>query len=151
MWYRDLAKICESKGRVKVIADREGHEPYLTRYYPLFEPGSDFQGFNVVIHHFHKSDTPVFHDHPWPFVSVVLNGEYLEHTPLCMYLRTPGSKVYRRAKDLHWVELVPGEEVWTMVLMGTRERSWNFLNENGIREAFDHYLLRHRAPKGLHV
>jgi hypothetical protein len=38
--------------------------------------------FNIYLHHFLKSDYDrALHDHPWASLSIILKGEYTEHTP----------------------------------------------------------------------
>lgn len=36
-----------------------------------------FLGRNVFIHRFMRPD-PLFHSHPWPFISIILRGGYVE-------------------------------------------------------------------------
>ncbi len=52
---------------------RDGR-PYLTRYI-LFRCAS----LGIYLHQFHRSDFALaLHDHPWPFVSILFPGGYLE-------------------------------------------------------------------------
>lgn len=50
---------CESRG--------DGGSPYLTRW-TLRETTLG----SLYLHHFHRSDADENHDHPWPFVSLIL-------------------------------------------------------------------------------
>jgi hypothetical protein len=59
---------CESRG--------DGQSPYMTRYaFPRIGP------VRMCLHVFHRSDADDLHDHPWPFVSVILWRGYTEITP----------------------------------------------------------------------
>lgn len=88
-------------------------------------------GRAVYVHRFHESDVPVFHDHPWRFVSVVLWGGYREHRPGVSWKRRGfGSVAFRRAEDLHFVTLF-GKTAWTLVLRGRKRREWGFMTEGG--------------------
>jgi len=73
----------EKAGRKYVIYDKG--EPYLTRYYLAYKDQvdgerTDIPG-NIFLHHFHKSDSPVFHDHPFSYLTIILKGGYWEHKP----------------------------------------------------------------------
>jgi hypothetical protein len=85
-------------GSPRVIFDREGKSPYLSRYYILGRPrmadGSSPinahgnphkdaifpEGIGVFIHQFHRSDDDVaLHNHPWQWaISLILAGGYRE-------------------------------------------------------------------------
>jgi len=64
------------------ITDCEGR-PYLTRWH-LFRFGEQAA---LMLHRFHCSDEDrALHDHPWPFITLILRGgyiEYAERTTLC--------------------------------------------------------------------
>lgn len=53
-----------------------GHadRPYLLRWY-LLKPN---RFCNLYFHRFIGSDDPTPHDHPWPFITLVLAGTYIE-------------------------------------------------------------------------
>jgi hypothetical protein len=86
-------------------------DPYLLRYYVL--PRNHF--LNIYLHKFMRSDDDrALHDHPWPFLSWIIKGEYQEHTPSrheqdCAMTRITQRKrwsiAYRPAKWAHRVEL----------------------------------------------
>ena len=135
-----------SVGRlVGQVADRMAVEPrmdigrvgdlYLSRWTLLGRrigrPGSRA----VFLHRFMRSDHHDLHDHPWPFVSVVLAGGYWEHTPADLANPAgptkrrwygPGRVLVRPAEWRHRVELPPGREAWTVVIRGPKSRSWGF-------------------------
>lgn len=103
----------------------DGDSPYLTRYTLL-----DTSLFQACVHIFHRSDGDELHDHPWPFVSVILWRGYIEETPKGRRHKWPGMILFRGAKHVHRVELV-GVNAVTLVFMGPRERPWGFFTAQG--------------------
>lgn len=69
---------------------------------------------------------PTCHDHPWSFVTFLLNGGYWEfHDPDWTW-RRPGSVLYRPAE---WRHNVVTEGVsWSLVVTGSKHRRWGFLD-----------------------
>ena len=134
---KNIAKYLKSKDRFRNIPDREGINDYLHRYYILHK-NEDKSGnevkeywFNAFLHNFKASDDPVFHDHPWAWCSIVLKGGYWEHTiDGSRTWRGPGSMCFRSATDMHWVELEPNIDTWTLFMHGRRKRNWGFLVGN---------------------
>lgn len=130
-------KIMNKLGRYRLIPDRRTGEDYMHRYYMFLKDRKNFP-FNLTLHKIVKSDDPILHDHPWPFLTVILKGGYYEHTPLynndgkvigeLSRWRGPGSIIFRKAKDFHWLEL--DETVGpatTLFFMGPQQRDWGFL------------------------
>jgi hypothetical protein len=74
------------------------------------------------------------HDHPFSFVSFVLWGGYWEERPSGLGYGTvrawhgPGSLLFRRAEDLHRLDLK--RPAWTFVLRGRYRREWGFLTRD---------------------
>lgn len=110
-----------------------GHDdPYLLRWFVI--PRN--HRFNVYVHKFMRSDDDrALHDHPWWFVSIILRGGYIEHTPGGQRLRKAPSIAYRKAEHIHRVELftewfdgIGEREVpcWTLILTGPKARHWGF-------------------------
>lgn len=111
--------------RKKVIYGCEGRgdadSPYLTRYTLL-----DWKRFQLCLHIFHRSDADDMHDHPWPFITLMLWRGYIEHTLLGKKRKWPGMLLFRKAEHRHRVELVNGKRAISLVLMGKRKREWGF-------------------------
>lgn len=133
----------EKRGRKYVIYDKG--EPYLTRYYLAYKDQvdgerTDIPG-NIFLHHFHKSDSPVYHDHPFSYTTLILRGGYWEHKPNYFgedtkTWRGPGSIIRSNRnektrvanlityadipKNLHWVEIPEGMETWTLFIRGKK-------------------------------
>lgn len=108
---------CEARG--------DANSPYLTRY-TLVET----KWFQLCLHIFHRSDEVDLHDHPWPFLSLLLWRGYMEETPTGKSRKWPGMILYRKAKHIHRVELIDERKAVTLVLMGKRYREWGFIVNN---------------------
>ena len=129
-------KIMNKLGRYRLILDRQTREEYMHRYY-LFLRDRTWFPFNLTLHKIVKSDDPIFHDHPWPYMTIVLKGGYYEHTPLfnnkgekfgeVSRWRGPGSIIVRGAQEYHWLELEKGSSATTLFFMGPQIRDWGFL------------------------
>lgn len=127
------------KGRKRVIMDRVDNEPYLERYYPLFNT-RQHTGFNIYIHKFLKGDPDDVHDHPWSYATFILAGGYYEWVPVfntlgekineIRYWRGPGHFRVCRPDSYHRVELKPGVTAWTLFMPGPHKRQWGFLVDN---------------------
>lgn len=126
-------------GRYRLIPDRRTGEDYMHRYYLFLKDRVKFP-FNVTLHKIVKSDDPIFHDHPWPYMTIVLKGGYWEHTPIFnkdgkafaefTTWRGPGSVIIRKAKEYHWLEM--DESVGpatTLFFMGPQQRDWGFMTK----------------------
>lgn len=107
--------------------------------------------FMLRVHHILRGDKDgEFHDHPMSFLSVILKGGYTEHTPvrgLVPKLQNfidqckggisfaqfygPGSVIFRRGEDLHWLELPPGKTAWTFLITSPFYRRWGFQTISG--------------------
>jgi hypothetical protein len=119
--------------------DRVDNEPYLERYYPLFNT-RQHRGFNIYIHKFLKGDPDDVHDHPWSYATFILAGGYYEWVPVfntlgekineIRYWRGPGHFRICRPDSYHRVELKPGVTAWTLFMPGPHKRQWGFLVNN---------------------
>ncbi|HZR87870.1 MAG TPA: hypothetical protein VFB02_13755 [Bradyrhizobium sp.] len=91
---------------------------------------------NAYLHRFWRSDDDqALHDHPWPSVSIVLRGGYVEHTIAAggihrRRIRRPGDVIFRGPQAAHRIEIDPTlagpGEVVTLFLTGPRIREWGF-------------------------
>lgn len=110
--------------------------------------------FNIYLHRFVLSDEDrALHDHPWINASILLSGEYIEHTPSGKFNRKEGFAYFRRARSPHRIELIKekmsyssiksippvalynnnGFPVITLFITGPRIREWGFWCPNGFR------------------
>jgi len=129
-------KLFNKLGRYRLIPDRRTGAGYMHRYY-LFLKDRTWFPFNLTLHKIVRSDDSVFHDHPWPYITIVLKGGYWEHTPSYVgdYIRGetkrwhgPGSIIISGSKRLHWLELDPEVgPATTLFFMGPQMREWGFV------------------------
>ena len=136
-------KLFNKLGRYRLIFDRRTGADYMHRYY-LFLKDRRWFPFNVTLHRIVRSDDPVFHDHPWSYITIILKGGYWEHTPIVEFdqivgetvtWRGPGSVIMRNSEELHWLELDSSlGPATTLFFMGPQIREWGFvINNNWIR------------------
>lgn len=142
-----ITEWCKKNDRFRLILDRTENEPYLERYYIFLKDRKHFP-FNIFIHRFLKSDPDDLHDHPWPFMTVILKGGYWEHTPKGKFWRGPGYIKCAASKALHRVELDPTiPECWTLFFPGPQVRDWGFVKD-GTWMPFDEYFKMRKLTKG---
>jgi hypothetical protein len=97
--------------------------PYMHRWYLI--PRNPWCG--VYLHKFLRDDDDgALHDHPWPSLSLVVKGAYIEQTNEGRRLYRAGSLIRRSATYTHRVELVDGKPCWTLFITGPRCREWGF-------------------------
>ncbi|MBW4089921.1 MAG: hypothetical protein HIU82_02260 [Proteobacteria bacterium] len=110
-------------------------DPYLRRWWLI--PRNPL--FNLYVHHFLRSDDDrALHDHPWPSLSVILDGRYIEHVAGApAFLRDTGQVTARGPRAAHRVELLTRnrrpQPVRTLFITGPRVRAWGFHCPNGWR------------------
>lgn len=107
-------------------------------------------GIAARIHKILRSDDDrAYHDHPWPYLSVVLFGGYWELTPkfdengdvVGQHRKWygPGSVIFRKAHTWHILELHDGRPAWTLFITGKYTQGWGFL-VNGEKVPYKKYL-----------
>lgn len=114
--------------KVIKVADHPDEE-YLVRWFILGSKGEGDERRSLRLHKIKLSDNRYFHDHPWKFVSVILWGSYMEHTPYGSRKFRPGMLNRKTATALHRLEL--DRPVWTLFFCGRRQRTWGFVTEKG--------------------
>ena len=135
-----LTWLADRLAREKFVITRTWSQvPYLSRWTLL---GKRFGGSHAVyLHRFHRSDADEMHDHPWPFVSLILTGGYHEKTPAAGWADGhgptkrrwygPGRILARPANWIHSVEVDPaGPPVMTLIFRGPKQKSWGFFCSN---------------------
>jgi hypothetical protein len=94
--------------------------------------------FNIYLHHFLRSDDDrALHDHPWWNASLLLDGQYTEHTISAggvnhHTLFGAGAIKLRGGTYAHRVELTDGP-CWSLFITGPNYRSWGFHCPQGWR------------------
>jgi hypothetical protein len=120
---------CEARG--------DAQSAYLTRW-TLFKTHFG----QVCLHVFHRSDADDLHDHPWPFLSLILWRGYVEETPRGRRRAWPGMVLFRQAEHRHRVELINGRPAVTLVVMGRRVREWGFITPRGWQQWREYFRER---------
>lgn len=115
--------------------------PLLVRYILIRNP----KYWGIFLHKLCRSDHDrALHDHPWPFVSLILANGYKEihhvswkesHNEMLdckveeiteeVLQHISGEIMYRPAEWRHRV-VIEGKPCWTLVLVGPRARRWGF-------------------------
>lgn len=129
---------------------------YMSRWW-LFRLGQRGGGesgpypfIGARVHHILRSDNDRhFHDHPWPFVTIILRGGYFEQRPVLdaagRVVRVverwhgPGSVLFRRAQDWHKLRLPEGATAWTLFVTGPHRQGWGF-NVDGRKVPWREYV-----------
>lgn len=122
----------------KTIITRADNIPYLVRY-SLFS----CRWFAIKIHHILISDDDCLHDHPWAFITFLINRGYGEHNEqgYCHHKRF--SLLYRPAKFKH--SLLVAKPCWTFVITFKRVREWGFWNSKGFTYWFEYISTGRRC------
>jgi hypothetical protein len=125
----------------KKIIHRDDGGHYMYRW-NLFE----CKWFSIKLHKIMLSDYDCLHDHPWPFISIILKGGYIEHRQIMrdngmpgLYRRLdkkiikriyhPGNILYRPANSIHKLEIY--QPAWTLVFTFKKQREWGFWTPKG--------------------
>lgn len=95
------------------------------------------------LHKYLRSDfDKALHDHPWPFIAIILKGGYYEvhdqtqdRTEETLW-HGPGSVLVRPAQWRHRVVLPTGDNgkpktSWSFIIVGRREQKWGFYLPTG--------------------
>ncbi|MFJ1257876.1 hypothetical protein [Cupriavidus sp. CuC1] len=108
---------------------------YMERYWLI--PYNRFAPAARIHHILRSDDDRAFHDHPWPYVTVILRGGYTEVTPVydasglyqgeARKWHGPGSILFRRAKSWHRLEVPEGKTAWTLFITGKYQQRWGFM------------------------
>lgn len=113
-------------------------------------PRNNWRSF--YLHKIFGSDNEtILHDHPWPSISFILSGAYVEHTIRAggihvRQVRSEGDIILRRASTAHRLEVDESTNgpCWTLFLAGPRVREWGFHAPGGWIHWTD--FAKHRAP-----
>lgn len=122
----------------------------------------------VRLHEILRSDNDRdLHDHPWPFVSVILRGGYYEERPkydraglyigLTTTFHGPGDILFRRAGDFHRLTLLQETNTindltpvpvrcWTLFITFAYAQKWGYLVHPAYKQRYEEYQAAH--PSG---
>jgi hypothetical protein len=127
-----------------VLVRRDDDVVYLTRWWLVKTPWG-----GIMLHRMDGPDArTTIHDHPFPFVSIVLRGGYIEDRldPMRMIViharRVRRINVMRR-EDAHTIRLLTRTPTWTLVFAGRHRRTWGFI-EPDAADGYDMSITRMR-------
>lgn len=106
---------------------------YLIRY---SIPFLTCKWFAVKVHKILMSDDHCQHDHPWAFLTFLIKGGYVEHTPTRSKVYSRFSLLFRKACYVHRLEI--HQPVWTIVVTFRKTRLWGFVTPKGWVKWFDY-------------
>lgn len=109
---------------LKVVVSERESPTYLIRYSIFNCPW-----FSIKIHKIMLSDDDCMHDHPWSFLSIILKGGYVEHTPAGSKLFGAGSILWRPNPWIHKLEI--WQPAITLVITFKKVRVWGFHTPSG--------------------
>lgn len=130
--------------KIKPLGGPLPARPFLKRWFVL---GKKNRWCNIYLHCFLRDDEDrALHDHPWWNFSILLRGQYIEHTIDAggvhrRQLFRAGDIKFRRATAAHRVELTHGDSIdfdfdvtgpsgeqpaWSLFITGPVRRKWGF-------------------------
>jgi len=107
------------------VVDEPGVQ-FLKRYYII-----KTKFFSVYIHQILRDDDADMHDHPWPFVVVILKQGYREVMPTQTKIRKRFAVFGHLPSCSHRIELIDNQPSWSLVMMGPKVREWGFHTKAG--------------------
>lgn len=166
-----LYRISDRLPRPRIIYDRAGRSPYLSRWYifgapkmpdgsqPFDEYGGPRDGviwgdkrWGLYLHRFHRGDDDVeLHNHPWRWaLSLILAGGYVEERRVgdAVIVRKvcPGTLNRIDADDFHRVDLLE-HDAWSLFLVGPKFQGWGFWNRStGRFTPWREFIAQFREP-----
>lgn len=110
-------------------------------------------GIAIRIHHILRSDRgDAFHDHPWPYLTILLKGAYCEVKPVFrdgIYegndanIYCAGQILVRRSNSWHRLVLFDNESCWTLFITGRKQQRWGFLSHPDAKTYWREYVAQH--------
>lgn len=103
-------------------------------------------GIAARVHEILRSDEGRHpHNHPWPYLTVILKGGYFEHTyrddgtEIGVKWHGPGSILWRPANSWHRLVVPAGTMATTLFITGKKAQTWGF-NVDGQTVPYFQYL-----------
>lgn len=134
----------------KMIGRGPDNKDYLLRH-TLLGLGVDSNLFSIKFHQILISDEECLHNHPWPFLSLMLKGSYTEYIQALPWKRrrtwsapkfsdknsfpvqhktfSAPCILFRPASWNHRLQL--DKPVWTLVITGPKIQTWGFFTKWG--------------------
>lgn len=110
------------------VPQYDGDDDYLTRLRIVQTPW-----FGLYLHRFDGPDPrPTLHDHPWPFLSFVLRGGYVERRLNTLTMKVDENHRVRFVNRMpthgaHAIMRLTRSPTWTLMVVGRRVRTWGYL------------------------
>lgn len=101
--------------------------------------------FAIYIHQIFQSDADAHsHNHPWGFISFILNGGYLEENSkgVCIPYTT-GSIIHHSAEEFHKIKLI--RPTTSLVFTYGKPKSWGFLVDGNVVDNLKYRKLKDKA------
>lgn len=136
----------------KMVIPCENGQVYLVRRRVVQTPL-----FGLYLHNLEAPDKEDPHDHPWPFLSFIVRGGYLEDfypypwvckTKVVPFMREQNWKRFSlhrmRTGSAHRIKSVQPGTI-SLILVGRRQRNWGFFTKEGWVQ-WDQYENPNRGP-----
>lgn len=95
--------------------------------------------FSIRIHKWLGDDDKRYmHDHPWPFITIVLKGKYIDASEKGKDHLKTGSIRYRRSIHKHNVTNVKPGTI-TLVITGPKIRNWGYWVDGRLRRPLKYF------------
>lgn len=122
-----------------VVPSPDGSGRYLWRLRIVQTPW-----FAIYLHRFDSPDQQGLHDHPWPFVSFILRGGYMERRINPRTLEVSAKHVrffnWKGLADAHYIVKLDRTPTWSLVLTGRRRKSFGFMELTDTGYVWTHYI-----------
>ena len=113
---------------VKEIVDLDAPDEVYLRRTQLFKS----RWLAVYVHRILRPDVArCAHGHPWPFLTMILRGGYVEEIGGKRYARRPGYVGWRPRAFQHRIVELPHGPALTLVIRGRDHGAWNFYDADG--------------------
>lgn len=112
---------------LRIPSQRDPESDYLVRLRLIQTPV-----FGIYLHRIYEPDgNRALHDHPWNFVSIILRGHYAEIRDWSGRSHVVKWINRKKATDFHQIVWMSRTPVWTLMLVGKRQREWGFQFRDG--------------------
>ena len=109
--------------------------------------------FGIYLHRLGTPDPrDTLHDHPWPFLSLVLRGGYTEFVRgRTTYAEPRRVRVLnvKRLRDAHWISELDRTPTWTLMFVGRRQRVWGYWDRDGTFTEYDLHPFNDEFQRAL--
>ncbi len=128
---RSVRRLILSRFPCVTVVDEHGTQ-YIKRWYLV-----KTKLISIYVHQIVNDDDADMHDHPWPFLILILKQGYreiYEHKTLpfiIKHTRRPLEIFGHLPSFKHRIELIDHKPSWSLVIMGPKVREWGFHTAQG--------------------